>query len=140
MSESFLHGRKGDFVCGGRLVDRVPLLAVWLSVVLPIFINLIGLGSYQAVSAIFNVATAVLDLSYVGPISCKMAFSRFENGPWNLGIFGTPIHIYSVVWTLFITVLFFMLTFRPVPAANVSQLPERCSLLSSPANFRLLSR
>ena len=102
-------------------VTGIPLYAVWLSVLLPIIINLIGLGSYQAVSAVFNVATAVLDLSYVVPIGCKLLFGRFERGPWHLGPLSVYTNIYSILWTLFITVLFFMPTVRPVTAMNVSE-------------------
>ncbi|EXJ83963.1 hypothetical protein A1O3_04630 [Capronia epimyces CBS 606.96] len=98
----------------------IPLYAVWLSVLLPIIISLIGLGSYQAVSAVFNVATAVLDLSYIVPISCKLAFGRFQRGPWHLGPLSVWVNVYSVFWTLFITVLFFMPTVRPVTAANMN--------------------
>ncbi|KIW74141.1 hypothetical protein Z517_12551 [Fonsecaea pedrosoi CBS 271.37] len=98
----------------------IPLHAVWLSVLLPIVISLIGLGSYQAVSAVFNVATAVLDLSYAVPLGCKLAFGRFHRGPWHLGAFSVLINVYSIVWTFFITVLFFMPTVRPVTAVNMN--------------------
>ena len=41
----------------------IPLYAVWLSIVLCICINLIGLGSYAAISGVFNVTAIVSSLS-----------------------------------------------------------------------------
>lgn len=96
--------------------------AVWLSVILPCLVNLIGLGSYAAVSAVFNVAAAVLDLSYAIPIAVKLTFGKFERGQWHIRRLGVVNNIYSVFWTAFITVLFFMPTVRPVTALNVSSM------------------
>lgn len=45
-----------------------PLYAVWISVVCCIAINLVGLGSYAAISGVFNVCAIALDWSYIIPI------------------------------------------------------------------------
>ena len=47
-----------------------PILAVWISVFWCIAINLIGLGSYTAISGVFNVCAIALDWSY-----CKFKFA-----------------------------------------------------------------
>ena len=97
-----------------------PVLAVWLYVLLCILINLIGLGSYITISAIFNVCAIALDWSYCIPIICKLLFNKFEPGPWTLGKASTFINIYAVVWTAFVSVIFLFPTVMPVEADNVS--------------------
>jgi len=47
---------------------NTPLYAVWISVVCCICINLVGLGSYAAISGVFNVCAIALDWSYILPI------------------------------------------------------------------------
>ncbi|CAF1263580.1 unnamed protein product [Adineta ricciae] len=103
---------------------QTPLIAVWLNVTLAITINLIGLGSYTAISAIFNVCTIALDWSYCIPIICKMLFSynteRYRPGPWHLGKFSWLINCWSVVWTFFVSIIFLLPTTRPVTAGTMN--------------------
>jgi amino acid transporter len=97
-----------------------PVLAVWLYTMLCILINLIGLGSYITIAAIFNLCAIALDWSYCIPIICKLAFGRFEPGPWNLGKASPFINIWACSWTCFVSVIFMFPTFMPVVADNVS--------------------
>jgi amino acid permease (GABA permease) len=103
---------------------QTPLIAVWLNVIVAIGINLIGLGSYTAIVAIFNVCAIALDWSYCIPIICKLIYGtetgRYIPGPWNLGKFSTPINCWSVIWTLFVSTIFLMPTTRPVTAENMN--------------------
>jgi amino acid transporter len=103
---------------------QTPLIAVWLNVCLAIGINLIGLGSYTAIVAIFNVCAISLDWSYCIPIICKLIYGAktggYTPGPWNLGKFSTPINCWSVIWTLFVSIIFLMPTNRPVTAENMN--------------------
>jgi amino acid transporter len=97
-----------------------PVLAVWLYTLLCVLINLIGLGSYITIAAIFNVCAIALDWSYCIPIICKLAFGRFERGPWHLGAASPFINAWACCWTAFVSVIFLFPTFRPVAADNVS--------------------
>jgi amino acid permease (GABA permease) len=103
---------------------QTPLIAVWLNVILAVGINLIGLGSYTAIAAIFNVCAIALDWSYCIPIICKLIYGtetgRYIPGPWNLGKFSTPINCWSVIWTFFVSIIFLMPTNRPVTAGNMN--------------------
>lgn len=96
-----------------------PVLAVWLYTLICILINLIGLGSVTTISAIFNLCSIALDWSYVIPIACKLAFNRFERGPWHLGGASFAINVWAVVWTVFVSVIFVLPTVMPVTALNV---------------------
>ena len=82
-------------------------------------INLIGLGSYTAIAAIFNLTAIALDWSYCIPILCKMIFGKFEPGPWHLGKASFIINLWAVAWTLFVSIIFVLPTILPVTAENV---------------------
>lgn len=97
-----------------------PVLAVWISVFWCIAINLIGLGSYAAISGVFNVCAIALDWSYCIPIFCKIVFGKFEPGPWNMGKASVYVNAYACLWTLFVSIIFILPTIRPVTALNVS--------------------
>ena len=99
-----------------------PIIAVWLFCFCCVAINLIGLGSYTAISAIFNLTAIALDWSYCIPIICKLAFGKFERGPFHLGKFSVPINVWAVIWTAFVTIIYVMPTIRPVTKENVSTL------------------
>lgn len=98
-----------------------PLYAVWLSVACCIAINLIGLGSYAAISGVFNVCAIALDWSYCIPIACKLIWSdNFVPGPWHLGKFSKAVNIWACTWTLFVSIIFILPTVRPVTALSMN--------------------
>ena len=99
---------------------KTPLYAVWISVLCCILINLIGLGSYAAISGVFNVCAIALDWSYCIPIFCKIVFGRFTPGPWNMGKAGVWVNAYACIWTLFVSVIFILPDYRPVTAENMN--------------------
>ncbi|KAK3941219.1 amino acid permease [Diplogelasinospora grovesii] len=97
-----------------------PVLAVWLYTLLCILINLIGLGSYVTISAIFNLTAIALDWSYCIPIICKLYFGRFEAGPWNMGRASMAVNIWACTWTAFVSVIFLFPTVMPVEANTMN--------------------
>jgi amino acid transporter len=105
------------------IIDKrtdTPLLAVWISVFFCIAINLIGLGSYAAISGVFNVCAIALDWSYVIPIACKLFFGKFEPGPWHMGWASPFVNAWACIWTLFVSIIFILPNFRPVTADNMN--------------------
>ena len=99
---------------------QTPVYSTWLITFLAIAVTLIGLGSYTAISAIFNVTAIALDWSYVIPILCKMCTNRFRPGPYYLGKAGWFVNLWAVLWTVFVTVIFVLPTLRPVTAENMN--------------------
>ncbi|KAI1329078.1 amino acid permease [Xylariaceae sp. FL0255] len=99
---------------------NTPLYAVWISVFWCIVINLIGLGSYIAISGVFNITAICLDWSYCIPILCKVLFGKFEPGPWHMGKIGWFVNIYACIWTLFVSIIFILPTIRPVTPQNMN--------------------
>ncbi|GKZ31638.1 hypothetical protein AbraIFM66950_000305 [Aspergillus brasiliensis] len=97
-----------------------PLYAVWISVFFCIAINLIALGSYTAVDAVFTLCSIALDWSYCIPVLCKLLFGQFRPGPWHMGIFSTVVNVWACLWTLFVSIIFVLPTDRPVTADNMN--------------------
>jgi amino acid permease (GABA permease) len=97
-----------------------PLNAVWISVFWCIAINLIGLGSYAAISGVFNVCAIALDWSYCIPIFCKIVFGKFEPGPWHMGKIGYFVNAWACIWTLFVSIIFLLPTAMPVTALTMN--------------------
>ncbi|CRG86555.1 putative amino-acid permease C15C4,04c [Talaromyces islandicus] len=95
-------------------ITGTPLYAVWFSVFWCIAINLIALGNYVAIEGVFNITAIALDWSYVIPVVCKLMFGQFEPGPWHMGKFSTLVNWWAVLWTAFVSVIFFFPTSRPV--------------------------
>lgn len=100
-----------------KVVDKrtdTPIIAVWFTVFWCAAINLIALGSYITISAIFNVCAIALDWSYCIPIICKLIGGRFEPGPWHMGKLSTIVNIWACVWTAFVSIIFLFPTVYPV--------------------------
>ncbi|KAL9127153.1 MAG: hypothetical protein Q9217_003923 [Psora testacea] len=97
-----------------------PLYSVWLFIICCLLINLIGLGSYTAIAAIFNLTAIALDWSYCIPIICKMAYGKFEPGPFHLGWASMWINAWAVIWTFFVTIIYVQPTIRPVTKENMN--------------------
>ncbi|KAK4940994.1 polyamine transporter tpo5 [Elasticomyces elasticus] len=101
-------------------ITGTPLYAVWISIACCIAINLIALGSYIAISGVFNVCAIALDWSYVIPIICKLAFGKFKPGPWHMGKLSPFVNAWACIWTMFVTIIFLMPTIRPVTPDNMN--------------------
>ncbi|MCJ1308172.1 hypothetical protein MMC25_001824 [Agyrium rufum] len=114
---------------------QTPLYSVWIFVVICIIINLIALGSYTGIAAIFNLTAIALDWSYCIPIICKMIWGKFERGPWHLGKASFWINLYAVIWTLFVSIIFILPTIRPVTVENMNYV---CVILVAVALFAVI--
>jgi len=98
-----------------------PLYAVWVSTVCCVLINLIGLGSYAAISGVFNVTAIALDWSYCIPIFCKLVYGRFDKpGPFYMGKIGYFVNAWACIWTFWATIIFILPTIMPVTPDNMN--------------------
>ena len=106
-----------------KIIDKrtdTPIIAVWWSVFWCAAINLIALGSYETVAAIFNVCAIAMDWSYCIPIACKLIYGKFEPGPWHMGKFGWFVNVWALIWTAFVSIIFLFPTFYPVTTENMN--------------------
>lgn len=109
-----------------KIVDKrtdTPIIAVWWSVFWCAAINLIALGSYEAISAIFNVCAIAMDWSYCIPILCKLIYGKFEPGPWYMGKASFFVNAYACLWTAFVSIIFLFPTYYPVTVVNMVSPP-----------------
>lgn len=117
---------RDEMLPGSRIWYKVspltdtPLYSVWLFCLCCVLINLIGLGSYTAIAAIFNLTAIALDWSYCIPIICKLFGGRFVRGPMHLGKASPYINAWAVIWTTFVTVIYVFPTIMPVTAENMN--------------------
>lgn len=104
-------------------VTGTPVNAVWLVVVFCGCLNLIGIGSTETITAIFNLCAPCLDLSYIAVLFAHLYYANrvhFIPGPFTLGFLSKPLNILAIAWVLFISVVLFFPTSRPVTAENMN--------------------
>ncbi|KAK3724484.1 polyamine transporter tpo5 [Vermiconidia calcicola] len=104
-------------------ITGTPVNAVWFVAVFCGCLNLIGLGSTQTIYAIFNLCAPCLDLSYIAVIFAHLVYSgkvQFIEGPFTLGRLSKPMNVLAISWVLFISVVLFFPTLKPVTATNMN--------------------
>jgi amino acid transporter len=102
---------------------QTPVNAVWLVVTFCSCLDLIGIGSTQTIVAIFNITAPALDLSYIAVIIAHRVYEHrvpFIEGPYTMGRWSKPVNLIAVTWVLFISVVLFFPTIKPVTAANMN--------------------
>lgn len=110
-------------------VTGTPVNAVWFVVIFCACLNLIGLGSTQTITAIFNLCAPCLDLSYIAVIAAHLWYAKrinFIPGPFDLDTLLKPLkvskllNVVAIVWVVFISVVLFCPTSKPVTAENMN--------------------
>lgn len=104
-------------------ITGTPVNAVWFVVTFCGCLNLIGIGSSQTITAIFNLCAPCLDLSYIAVLFAHQIYAdkvRFIPGPFTLGKWSKPLNYLAISWVLFISVVLFFPTAHPVTAANMN--------------------
>ena len=100
-----------------------PVNAVWLVVVFCACLNLIGIGSTETITAVFNVCAPCLDLSYVAVLVAHLVYAnrvQFIPGPFTLGKWSKPMNVLAIGWVLFISIVLFFPTSKPVTPVNMN--------------------
>jgi amino acid transporter len=110
-------------------VTGTPVNSVWLVVTFCACLNLIGLGSTQTITAIFNLCAPCLDLSYVAVICAHLWYSKRVNfipGPFDLDTMLKPLkvskvlNVTAITWVIFISIVLFCPTSKPVTVGNMN--------------------
>ncbi|KAF8622285.1 hypothetical protein AX15_007151 [Amanita polypyramis BW_CC] len=106
---------------------KTPLRAVWLATLVSTLPGLLDLASPIAANAIFSLTAMALDMSYIIPIALRRLNQNhpevmFKPGPFYMGdgILGILCNTTSILWTLFVTVIFALPTIKPVTAQNMN--------------------
>jgi amino acid transporter len=89
---------------------RTPTNAVWLGVVVSAVVGALSLVQKDGYSVAFFALTGIcvvgLYISYVIPIFLRLRNPDFVQGPWNLKGYSKIVGWISVVWVVFISILF----------------------------------
>ncbi|MGI9059286.1 MAG: amino acid permease [Ktedonobacteraceae bacterium] len=95
---------------------RTPRNAIILAAVCAFILAIPSVVSFTAYVAITSIAVIGLYISYVLPILLRLMVKDFKPGPWHLGAWSRPIGVISVLWVIFIAILFMLPTAWPLTA------------------------
>jgi hypothetical protein len=105
---------------------HTPLHSVWLVVFLCCCLNLIGLGSVETITSIFNITAPALDCSYMAVIALRLYYAdhlglkTLRKGPFTLGRYQKPINYVALAWVAYVTVVLLFPTVNPVTPQNMN--------------------
>src|SRR5713101_929673 len=93
---------------------RTPTNSIWFAAVGAFLLGLPYLWSPVAYAAVVSIAVIGLYIAYGLPILLRrLAGSRFQPGPWQLGRWSGVIGWIAVVWIAFIAILFVLPQYAP---------------------------
>ena len=102
---------------------RTPRNAILLAAVAAFILAVPSVVSDVAYIAVTSIAVIGLYIAYVLPILLRLFAKDFRRGPWHLGAWSRPIGIISVLWVIFISVLFMLPTGQPITAQSFNYTP-----------------
>jgi len=84
-----------------------PVNAVWVVTGVAFILTLLVFAGPTAITTIFSLPIVAQYLAYIIPIFCRFAFKNdFTPGPFYTGRFSAPISIFSLVWMVFMMIVF----------------------------------
>ncbi|KAJ6527163.1 APC amino acid permease [Mycena capillaripes] len=84
-----------------------PVNAVWAVTSVAFGFTLLVFAGPTAITTIFSLPIVAQYLSYIIPIFCRFAFKNdFTPGPFYTGRLSAPISIFSLVWMVFMMIVF----------------------------------
>lgn len=102
----------------------IPINAIAVTTILCMLLGLINIGSTAAFYAIVGVTTVALYFTYMMPIAMicikRLKGEHIAYGPWRLGRWALPINLFSLVYSIFISIFMFFPSFMPVTALNMN--------------------
>ena len=86
---------------------RTPTNSIWFAAAGALILGLPYLWNPTAYAAVVSIAVIGLYIAYGIPILLRrLAGTRFQAGPWNLGQWSAPVGWIAVIWIAFISILF----------------------------------
>ncbi|KIM81914.1 hypothetical protein PILCRDRAFT_820783 [Piloderma croceum F 1598] len=123
--QTFAFARDGALPFSGWLYrmngyTKTPVNTVIYVAILSLLLGLLGLAGPSATNAIFSMSIISLYVAYAIPIAARFVFKNdFKPGPFNLGRFSMPVATISVLWMLFMSVVFL---FPSLPQTDVADM------------------
>jgi len=99
---------------------QTPVNTVWFDAFFAILLGCLAFAGTQAINAIFALSVTALYVAYSIPISARI-FSKtnFKPGPFSLGIWSVPVAAFSVLFMIFMTIVFL---FPTTPQTSVQEM------------------
>ncbi|KAF9006941.1 amino acid transporter [Cyathus striatus] len=95
---------------------KTPVNTVWFDAILALALGLLVFAGDQAINAVFAISVTGLYIAYAIPIVARFTGDNdFKPGPFNCGILSLPIAVVSVLFMLFMGIVFFF-PVTPSPA------------------------
>jgi len=103
---------------------RTPTNSIWLAAVAAFILGIPYLWSATAYAAITSIAVIGLYIAYIIPVYLRLKVGdQFQRGPWHLGRWSRPIGIVTVIWVIFICLLFILPPVSPVTVNSFNYAP-----------------
>ena len=102
---------------------RTPRNAIILSAVVAFILAVPSVFNFATYVAVTSIATIGLYVSYGIPILLRLMAKDFQRGPWHLGAWSRPIGVISVIWVVFISILFMLPSITPITAVTFNYTP-----------------
>ena len=104
-------------------IGRTPRNAIILSAVVAFILAVPSVFNFATYVAVTSIATIGLYVSYGIPILLRLMSKDFQRGPWHLGAWSRPIGVISVIWVVFISILFMLPSITPITAVTFNYTP-----------------
>ncbi|KAJ3561123.1 hypothetical protein NP233_g10390 [Leucocoprinus birnbaumii] len=86
---------------------RTPVNVVWFDAIFALLLGLLVFAGEQAINAIFSMSVTAIYIAYAVPIIVRFTGgSDFQPGPFHLGVFSLPVAVISVLFMLFLGIVF----------------------------------
>ncbi|KAF8526136.1 amino acid/polyamine transporter I [Gautieria morchelliformis] len=101
---------------------QTPVNTVWFSGSLAALLGLLAFAGPSATNALFSLSVVGSNTAYMIPIGLRFIYSRhtFVRGPFSLGRWSLPIAITSILFMIFINIIFFFPTSPQVTTASMN--------------------
>jgi len=99
---------------------QTPVNTVWFDAILAILLGCLVFAGTQAINAVFALSVTALYVAYSIPITLRIVSkTNFKPGPFTLGIWSIPVAALSVLFMVFMTIVFL---FPATPQTTVQEM------------------
>ncbi|KAI0063022.1 APC amino acid permease [Artomyces pyxidatus] len=88
---------------------KTPVNTVWFTALFAGLLGLLVFAGTQAINAVFAISVTALYIAYAIPIAARWIWRKdngFVPGPFSLGVFSAPVAFISVLWMVFMGIVF----------------------------------
>ncbi|KAJ7279031.1 APC amino acid permease [Mycena rebaudengoi] len=100
---------------------KTPVNTVLFDAFFSLLLGLLAFAGPQAINAVFAISVTALYVAYAIPIVARFVGDNdFQPGPFTLGVFGLPVAVVSVLFMLFLGIVFLFPTTPQTDGADMN--------------------